>query len=230
MYLGKRKILTFSFDDGITQDIRLIKLFNKYGMKATFNINSELLGKDGELFLEGVAISHVKNKPQDIKSIYVGHEVAVHTLTHPNLQRVLDDAEVVRQVEQDRINLSDLCGYEVVGMAYPCGGFCYDQRVIDLIRRNTGVKYARAASFSGNFEFPTELLEIYPSVGCHLDKMFELGEKFLKLEADSPQIFYVCGHSFEFDIHNEWARFEDFLQMMSGRSDIRYCTNKEAFL
>lgn len=32
------------------------------------------------------------------------------------------DEEVLRQVEQDRINLSELVGYEVEGMAYPCGG------------------------------------------------------------------------------------------------------------
>lgn len=227
----KRKILTFSYDDGVTQDIRLIELFNKYGMKATFNINSELLGQDGELFLEGVVVSHVKNKPRDIKSIYAGHEVAAHTLTHPNLQRVLEDAEVIRQVEQDRINLSELCGYEVVGMAYPCGGFCYDERVIDLIRRNTGVKYARTANFTYNFDPQTELLEFNSTI-CHaqMDKMFELGEQFLKLKADRPQIFCVCGHAYEFDIHNEWARFEEFLQMMSGRSDISYCTNSEALL
>lgn len=30
--MKNEKILTFSFDDGVTQDIRLIELFNKYGM------------------------------------------------------------------------------------------------------------------------------------------------------------------------------------------------------
>ena len=45
-YMDKSKFLTFSFDDGVTQDVRLIELFNKYGMKATFNLNSELLGMD----------------------------------------------------------------------------------------------------------------------------------------------------------------------------------------
>ena len=44
--MDKSKFLTFSFDDGVTQDVRLIELFNKYGMKATFNLNSELLGMD----------------------------------------------------------------------------------------------------------------------------------------------------------------------------------------
>ena len=41
----KKKAVTFSFDDGVTQDIRLIELLNKYGLKATFNLNSELLGR-----------------------------------------------------------------------------------------------------------------------------------------------------------------------------------------
>ena len=41
----KRKAITFSYDDGVTQDIRLIELMNKYGLKGTFNLNSELLGK-----------------------------------------------------------------------------------------------------------------------------------------------------------------------------------------
>ena len=146
MFNGKMKALTFSYDDGVTQDIRLIELFNKYGMKATFNINSELLGKEGALIREGVHVNHTKNNPEDLKHIYAGHEVAVHTLTHPNLRLVEEDAEVIRQVEQDRIKLSELCGYEVVGMAYPCGGDCFDERVKKLIRENTGVKYSRTTN------------------------------------------------------------------------------------
>lgn len=40
MWNGKKKAVTFSFDDGVTQDIRLIEIFNKYGLKGTFNLNS----------------------------------------------------------------------------------------------------------------------------------------------------------------------------------------------
>jgi peptidoglycan/xylan/chitin deacetylase (PgdA/CDA1 family) len=47
---GKKKALTFSYDDGVLQDIRLIELFNKYGMKATFNLNSEKLGTPARSF------------------------------------------------------------------------------------------------------------------------------------------------------------------------------------
>ena len=41
------KAITFSYDDGVTQDQRLIEMFDRYGLKATFNINSGLLGKAG---------------------------------------------------------------------------------------------------------------------------------------------------------------------------------------
>ena len=66
MINGKKKALTFSYDDGVTQDVRLIEIFNKYGLKATFNLNSELLGKSGELVRDGVKISHGKNKAADV--------------------------------------------------------------------------------------------------------------------------------------------------------------------
>ena len=232
MFNGKMKALTFSYDDGVTQDIRLIELFNKYGMKATFNINSEFLGREGHLIREEKWVNHTKVNPQEVKHIYAGHEVAVHTLTHPNLKFVETDEEVVRQVEQDRLNLSELCSYEVVGMAYPCGGDCFDERVKKLIRTQTGVKYSRTTNSTFNFDLQTDLVEFNPSVYHHveMDQMFKLGEEFLKLQTDKPQIYYVWGHAYEFDIHNNWDRFEEFLQMMSGRYDICYCTTPEAIL
>lgn len=130
----KNKFITFSYDDGVTQDKRLVDIFNKYNLKATFNINSELLGQPGSLVRNGVCVNHTKNNPEDIKCIYDGHEVAVHTLTHPNLVNTEDDKEVLRQVEQDRVNLSELVGYEVEGMAYPGGGKNCDDRVAGIIK------------------------------------------------------------------------------------------------
>ena len=92
-----QKILTFSYDDGVSQDVRLIELLNKYGMKGTFNLNSGLLGRAGSLMREGVRVDNIKVQPQDVRQVYAGHEVAAHTLTHPFLPTTADDAEVVRQ-------------------------------------------------------------------------------------------------------------------------------------
>ncbi len=229
---GKNKAITFSYDDGVTQDIRLVEIFNKYNLKATFNINSELLGLPGELMVNDEHINHTKNKAEDVKHIYDGHEVAVHTLTHPNLT-TLDDEEVLRQVERDRINLSELVGYEVVGMAYPCGGKNCDNRVADIIKNNTVIKYARTIAVTESFDPYDDLYQYKGTLYHHQnwDKLFDMGRQFLDLKTDTPKIFYIWGHSYEFDIYPErWKLFEEFCEMMSGRADIFYGTNKEVLV
>lgn len=227
-----QKMLTFSFDDGVLQDRRMIELLNRYGMKATFNLNSALLGQENELHAGDIRVAHTKNKPEDVRAVYDGHEVAVHTLTHPLLPAITDDQEIIRQVEQDRLRLSDLCGYEVVGMAYPCGGKNCDERVSELVKNNTGVKYARTIVSTFSFAPQKELYRFDPSVYFfrEMDEMFRMGEEFLRMKPQTPQIFYVWGHAYELDIYDDWARFEDFLRMMSGKPDIVYCTNREALL
>ena len=159
----KKKAITFSYDDGVTQDIRLIELLNRYGLKCTFNLNSELLGTPRILHLKAMRIAHYKIHPSDVKSVYEGHEVAVHTLTHPMLP-TLDDTEVIRQVEQDRLKLSELVGYEVVGMAYPGGGINHDERVAKLVEEHTGVQYARTIISNESFEPQNDLFRFKPTV------------------------------------------------------------------
>lgn len=224
-----KKAITFSYDDGVTQDRRLVELFNKYGMKATFNLNSELLGKDGWLLREGIRVSHIKVGPSEVRDLYAGHEIAVHTLTHPNLAELTDEEEIVRQVEQDRQNLSALAGYEVTGMAYPGGGVNFTPRAAELIAGRTGVKYARTTVCNYEFEPQDNLYQFQPTVYhiMEMDKMLELGKKFLENASDRKQIFYIWGHSYEFDYHDTWKAFEGFLEMMAGREDIFYGTNAE---
>lgn len=227
-----KKALTFSYDDGVTQDIRLIELLNKYGMKCTFNLNSELLGREDYLIREGVRVSHIKVEPSQVREVYAGHEIAVHTLRHPNLADMDDDEEIVRQVEQDRENLSVLAGYEVVGMAYPGGGVNFTPHAAELIRQRTGVKYARTTVCNYGFERQDDLYQFQPTV-YHImepEKLFEVGRQFLELKPERQQILYVWGHSYEFDVRNAWEQFESFLEMMAGRDDIFYGTNREVLL
>ena len=232
MFNGKMKALTFSYDDGVTQDKRLIELFNKYDLKCTFNLNSELLGKPGALNMAGKKVDHNKVNPEEVRGLYAGHEVAVHTLTHPLLPKIEDDGEIIRQVEQDRLNLSELCGYEVIGMAYPCGGQNHDDRVAELIRQNTGVKYSRTIISTNSFDPQTNLHKFNPTMHhmAGIDKLCEMGKRFLELETDTPKIFYVWGHSYEFDFAENWDAFEEFCKMMAGHDDIFYGTNKEILL
>ena len=230
MYQGKKKAVTFSYDDGVTQDVRLIALFNKYGLKATFNLNSELLGSFGTLERDGQSITHNKNRAEDVRYIYDGHEVAAHTLTHPYLPGIADKQEIIRQVELDRLKLSELTGYEVVGMAYPCGGANNDDRTARIIRENTGIKYARAIETNLSFAPQENLYRFQGTIYHHQqwDQLFEMGVKFLRAEEG---VFYIWGHAYEFDIFPErWQQFEEFCQMISGKEDIFYGTNKEVLL
>ena len=64
-----------------------------------------------------------------------------------------------------------------------------------------------------------------------VEKMFELGEKFLRLQTEKPQLFYIWGHSYEMDAeYIRWEKFEEFCQMIARKEDIFYGTNSEVLL
>ena len=229
MWNGKMKAVTFSFDDGVTQDIRLIEIFNKYGLKGTFNINSGFLGLDGTLDRNGRTVRHDKIAKDKVKEIYSGHEVAVHTLTHPNLT-TLDESEIIRQVELDRQALSEICGYEVVSMAYPCGGVNNDDRVAKIIGENTGVRFARGLDSTYSFDLQGNLLRFKPTVYYIESCLDEIVDNFLSLETNEPALLYIWGHSYEMDAeYISWEKFEQVCKKLSSHDDIFYGTNKEVF-
>lgn len=223
------KAVTFSYDDGVVQDIRMIELMNKYGLKGTFNLNSQLLGTGGILKGADYRLCHYKIRPEDVRELYQGHEIAAHTLTHPNLTLLPDD-EVIRQVEQDRLRLSELAGYEVVGMAYPYGRA--DDRVAGLLKEHTGVLYSRTVDHNCSFDRQADLYRFDPTSYHHdYRSMTELAHRFIEMKPDKPQVFYIWGHSYEQDCDSlHWSRLEEFFKLISGHEDIFYGTNKDILL
>ncbi len=229
MWNGKKKAITFSYDDGVTQDIRLIELLNKYNLKCTFNLNYGKFGRDGLADVEGQIVTHNKVFAQNVRSLYEGHEIAAHGINHPHLE-LLSDEEVIYEVEEDRLRLSELCGYEVVGFAYPFG--TYNERTIDVIRESTGVKYCRTVKSNYKFDLQEKLYEFHPSIH-HIKyekKAFELLEEFLSSDSDKPQLLYIWGHAYELDYKDSWGTIERFFSELSGHKDIFYGTNKEILL
>ena len=231
MFDGKLKAVTFSYDDGVTQDEKLISILDKYGLKCTFNLNSGTLGRPDILKLNGKEVDHHKVSANDVARIYREHEVASHTVSHPSLNR-LRNGRVMREIERDREALSRLVGYEVRGFAYPGGTeVSMSDRTVDVIRNYTGVQYARTTDSTYSFEPQFDLLRFNPTVHhVEWEKLFGLCESFLSLNADSPKIFYIWGHSYEFDVCDDWSLFEDFCAMISGRDDVFYGTNSEVLL
>ena len=231
MWNGKLKAITFSFDDGVTQDKRLIEILNKYNLKGTFNLNSSLLGMENEHTTYGKIVRHDKVLPGEVKSVYSGHEVAVHTLTHPLLPSLKAET-ITWQVEEDRKTLSKLVGYEVQGMAYPCGGINNDDRVASVIKNTTGVRYSRTITSTHNFDLQTNLHRFNPTVYyVEIEKMFSLAEEFLKMNPSEPKLFYIWGHSYELDTDAiTWEKFEEFCAFIANKQDIFYGTNSEVLL
>ena len=225
----KMKAVTFSFDDGIVQDYRMIELLNQYGLKATFNISSGLLGHPDVLMLRGHRLCHYKIPADKVKATYEGHEVAAHGCTHPRLEH-LEKYEIIRQVEGDRKNLEALVDCPVVGMAYPYGS--YDDRVVDVIRAHTGIQYARSTKYTDSFDRQEDLLRFRSNAHIlSFDRMMEMGKRFIEMQPEKQQIFYIWGHTYEMDYDSEnWSRVEEFFKLISGHDDIFYGTNAQVLL
>lgn len=54
----------------------------------------------------------------------------------------------------------------------------------------------------------------------------DLADAFLA-PGEDLRLFYVWGHSYEFDVDRSWARMEDFCARVGRRDDVWYATNGE---
>lgn len=205
---GKKKALTFSYDDGAKPDERLIEIFNRHNMKATFNLNAARYQEEPE-----------KNAAY-LKQLYAGHEIACHGKTHPFFERITQ-MSLVEDILEDRRMLEELTGRIVNGMAYPYG--TYDSNVLQTLR-SLGIVYSRTVKSTGKFGFPDDFLEWNPT--CHhRENIAELADRLLATPYLS--LCYVWGHSFEFDRNNDWHIIEDFCAKLADKEDIWYATNME---
>lgn len=229
MWNGKNKAVTFSFDDGISQDKRLIGLLDKYGLKGTFNLNSGMFGSRDSLIRNGMEVRHDEIDEKEIYETYKNHEVAVHGLKHLNFRQIEDDGVLIDQIERDRKALEKIMKVPVVGCAYPYGAF--NDHVVEIMRKSTGVKYSRTTVSTHNFDLQKDLLRFDPTVYFIEDCLFDIAQKFLQTQTDKPQLLYVWGHSFELDANFiSWEKFESFCELVSGKKDVYYGTNAQVLL
>lgn len=225
------KYFTLSFDDGVTQDLRFIKLLKKHGLySCTFNINTGLLGNGGEItFPDGYKVPHVKLTADDVRGgVYEGFEIAVHSYTHPALSHISTD-EVKEQITKDEALITEYSGTAPVGMAYP-GGNYYTEETIDTILSSSNMRYARTVTSTHGFSLPERFMEWHPT--CHIldEKAEELALSFIEAKAtDSDLLFYVWGHTYEFDWHDRWDSIDRFLSLIANKKDIIYMTGRDIY-
>jgi peptidoglycan/xylan/chitin deacetylase (PgdA/CDA1 family) len=221
---GKTKALILSYDDGTIHDRKLVNLMNKYQLIGTFHLNSNKLGTD--IYFDYL------NK-EEIKDLYKGHEVSVHTANHPNLPDI-SKIDVVYEVVEDRRELERLMGYTIRGMAYPFGNT--NDAVIDVID-GLGIEYARTVGDTYNFEIPKDFLRWQPTIHQFAKAYWEPNqpekdkkelEIFYKVITDflatkELAILDIWGHSWEMGTDQyKWEETEKFFKLLSNNQDIYY--------
>lgn len=219
-----KKAITLSYDDGVRQDVRFMSVISQYGIKCTFNINSGLF--DIEPHLKEKMIGRMTH--DEVLELYsnTAHEVAVHAYTHPHLELLPNDV-VAYQIMKDRENLEQMFGTVVRGMAYPYG--TYSDSVVETLK-NCGIAYSRTTISNERFDIPTDWLRLEATCHHNNPKLNELCDNFLNLDVKGQaQMFYMWGHTYEFDNNNNWFVIENFCKKMGGREDIWYATNIEIY-
>ena len=220
----KEKAVTLSYDDGVAQDKRLVQIMRKNGLKGTFNLNSGLFPQESGWHMTAA----------EVLDLYTGSgmEVAVHGQVHLSLANV-DSAIAANDVLQDRLALEKLFGCVVKGMAYANGS--YNDEVVDILK-TCGIEYARTVISTKQFELPTDWLRLEATCHHNNPQLMELVKTFLDIKPDpirlqkfTPKLFYLWGHSYEFDNDNNWEVIEKFAEAIGGREDIWYATNGEIY-
>ena len=228
---GKAKAVTFSYDDGVPQDQRLAALFDKYGMKATFNFNCECNRK----------FNFTK---EQIKELFLskGHEIAVHGAFH-RANGNLRPIEGIRDVLDCRLELEAKCDPIIRGMAYPdtgitqMGNFGSYAQIKNYLTE-LDIAYARTLGGDNNsFLVPQDFHAWMPTAHHDNPNIMKYIDEFLNLDISPaayhakriPRLFYIWGHSYEFDRNDNWAHMEAICQKFTGNEELWFATNIEIY-
>ena len=224
---GKKKALTLSYDDGVDQDIRLIRIMQEHGLKGTFNINSGLYAPEGTVYPKEQTRGR-RMSSQQAQELYKnsGMEVAVHGLMHLDLEQLPSNLCML-DVMQDRMNLEEEYDAMIQGMAYAYG--TYNDSVVASLKQ-CGIVYSRTTASTEKFTIPTDWLRLHPTCHHNNPKLMELARIFVENPVNrGPVMFYLWGHSYEFDVNDNWNVIEEFAEYMGNRDDIWYATNIEIY-
>ena len=210
------KAVVMSYDDGSEHDRRLVDIFNTYGVRGTFHLNSSRLGDAHYIARD------------EVRRLYDGHEVSCHTRNHRELTQ-LSDHDARLEIEADTQDLESLAGSPVCGLAYPYG--TYDDRIVSLVSE-LGLRYARTANDTHGFGIPDDVLRLPPT--CHHNRMAECADALLGSDAPGLELMIVWGHSFELDgflsadPSKDWTYMETVCRRLHDSSAIWFATLIEA--
>ena len=216
---GKKKAFNVTFDDGVVQDIRFVGLLNKYGLKGTFNLNYELTRQEFEWIHESGLV--VKRLPEwMVVDLYRGHEIASHSLTHPSLDNMPEDA-IMYELGHDKWCLSQLFDCEIVGFGVPFD--YYDEHIADCAKR-LGFEYVRTSEETYSYVPPKDPY-FWAAGTYHLIPGFcDIEEGFFDTDEELA-LCQIVGHSYDLDVMDLWDDYEELFCRISADPDVVPMTN-----
>ncbi|MBQ2968308.1 MAG: polysaccharide deacetylase family protein [Clostridia bacterium] len=222
---GKLRALTFSYDDGCLDDIRLSDTLTKYGLKGTFNFTAR-----AKISVED-AKKHILDN---------GHEIAVHGAEHM-AAGLTPVTRGIRDVLDCRLNLEKTYNRIVRGMAYADSGIIKFENGVTYPQvkqylRELGITYARTLHGDNDgFKLPFDWHAWVPTCHHKNPNLLEWADAFLapveggRFKYETPRLFYIWGHSYEFTNDQNWALLDRICEKFAGRDDVWYATNGEIY-
>ena len=229
---GREKAFTASYDDNKLADRHLLEIMGRYGIKCTLNVNNAFLEEQ-----------NIRMPVEDTKALVDagGHEIAQHC-DHHIAPGLASPCTVMREVLEGRQLLERRFARIVRGMAYPDSGITQFKPGIDYdtVRRilhDAGVAYSSSLGGDNNrFALPRDGYNWIPTAHHDNPQLFIWLEEFLTADlgqkppkGQAPLLFYVWGHSFEFDRNNNWERLEELCRRAGGQDEVWYATNIEIY-
>lgn len=231
---AKDKALTFSYDDGLVSDIRLAGLFDKYGLKCTFNHCAGMYA--AETLSDENRSGHKWMKLSEVMANFAGspHEIALHGYTHPFLD-LLPEGNAIYDMVKNREILESSLGRIVRGFAFPNGSILnsvsgsYDESMTAMLK-SCGIVCSRITRSTNNFYLPSDWFRWMPTCHHNSPELMKLAKRFAETRVDRiARLFYVWGHSFEFDKDDNWNVIEELAAYFGGRDDVWFATNIEIY-
>ena len=208
------KYFIFSIDDGTIYDKKVIDIFNKYQIKATFNLNSGL--GDFVWYLNDMPIRRLNLKEN--KEIYKGHEVASHSLTHPNLL-YLSSEDIVKEVGEDVVNIEKIFKSTVTSFSIPFSD--YDNRVINIIKHIHNIDTILLPTINRSYKFPVDLQHVYMT-SCNVIEVLDIIDEFLNDE--DSELFVFVSHAYDYEVNHTYDKLEELIKKLVSNKDIQIIT------
>lgn len=236
--------VTFSWDDGHPNNLKLVELLNKYNLKATFYLAKDYLGQAED----------------EIKEIAKTQEIGAHTLTHPILTKISQE-EAWQEIKGSKDYLENILGQQIKMFCYPRG--FYNEKIKELVRRAGFIGARTVKTF--NSQPPRDLfswdptLQLYPHPFRRRDaKTLHLSRHLLdpfcrnfsglvKWHLPFPAYlswpalakatfdyvyknggtWHLWGHCFEIEKYNMWSDLENIFAYIKNFDNVEFLTSSD---